>query len=152
MSKNAFSWAKNTARGLRFLPGFNMYLILCTWFWLNVNKYTCFWHFPLFFYWWWLVCVVCYWICVPCFVVLRIGIAPAIISFVSIASCCSSRLSLKLIEDSIVTTLISCDCCASSFLRFGHGHLCNSPCKSNFTVSTIIPPAKRSTINTTTAV
>ena len=24
---NAFSWAKNTARGVRFLLGFNMYLI-----------------------------------------------------------------------------------------------------------------------------
>ena len=23
------------------------YLVLmCTWFWLNVNRYTCFWHFP----------------------------------------------------------------------------------------------------------
>ena len=25
---NAFSWAKNTARGVRFLLGFNMYLFL----------------------------------------------------------------------------------------------------------------------------
>ena len=25
---NAFSWAKNTARGMRFLLGFNMYLFL----------------------------------------------------------------------------------------------------------------------------
>ena len=28
MFRNAFSWAKNTARGVRFLLGFNMYLIL----------------------------------------------------------------------------------------------------------------------------
>ena len=39
---NAFSWAKNTARGVRFLLGFiNRYL-----FWLNVNRYTCFRHLP----------------------------------------------------------------------------------------------------------
>ena len=37
------SWAKNTARGERFLLG-----LICTWFWLNVNRYTCFWHVSFF--------------------------------------------------------------------------------------------------------
>ena len=38
---NALSWAKNTARGVRFLLG-----LICTCFWLNVNRYTYFWHLP----------------------------------------------------------------------------------------------------------
>ena len=38
---NAFSWAKNTARGVRFLLGWSMYLV-----WLDVNRYICFWHLP----------------------------------------------------------------------------------------------------------
>ena len=37
----AFSWAKNTARGVRFLLRFNMYLFLA-----QCDRYTCFWHLP----------------------------------------------------------------------------------------------------------
>ena len=44
--KNAFSWAKNTKTPLVACV---FYLVLiCTWFWLNVNRYTCVWHLPFF--------------------------------------------------------------------------------------------------------
>ena len=44
---DAFSWAKNTLVACVF------YLVLiCTFFWLNLNRYTCFWQFPFLFLLW----------------------------------------------------------------------------------------------------